>query len=398
MIQHHAFFETLGELDESSAEWRTIFAGLSVLRLVDRFVINEERPIPASAELDTSRTSVEAVAEGNPARAILFNVIDSISSDTEVTERLGRHLISYGRALDLEARWPLAVDVLRSVADSFRERDHPRIVAEAATLLGAAARSTGDWVTSDRAYARAEHLAERMGERALKLSAQLGMANSYMIRGNLPAAEQELSLIVAEAHRARLEEIEARALHVSASVAHSKGEYERAIHLAYRSLELTARGSARDRLIADIGAAYGALGLSNVARDAYTIVLLTSPHQWVRWQASLNLMELAVMQGDEAAFDQLVKELESAQFDPKLRAYFLYFKALGNRRFKETDAADQFDDAIRFADSNRLYQLAFEIEAASSRPLPSIKEQSAAGEETLRIAEVLEHLRHEATA
>src|SRR5689334_4562072 len=114
MIQHHAFFETLGELDESSAEWRTIFAGLSVLRLVDRFVINEERPIPASAELDTSRTSVEAVAEGNPARAILFNVIDSISSDTEVTERLGRHLISYGRALDLEARWPLAVDVLRS--------------------------------------------------------------------------------------------------------------------------------------------------------------------------------------------------------------------------------------------------------------------------------------------
>ena len=34
MIRHQVYFDTLGSMKEDSASWRSVFAGLSVLRLV----------------------------------------------------------------------------------------------------------------------------------------------------------------------------------------------------------------------------------------------------------------------------------------------------------------------------------------------------------------------------
>jgi tetratricopeptide (TPR) repeat protein len=398
MIRHHAFFETLGDLEEKSQEWNSVFAGLSVLRLVDRFIIDEERPIRPSPELDTSRASVQAVDTGNPARAILSRIIDVVEHHTGINEELGKDLVSYGRVLDLRARWNLAVDVFQTIIRSFSPREHARIIIEAATALGAAARNIGDWDTSDSAYTQAEHLSERIGDRALRLKANVGMAGSHMVRGNLPAAEAELDEVRAEAHEYNLQDVEAIALHASASVAHSKSDYTQAIHLAYRSLELTTHGSARDRLLADIGAAYAGLGMRDAARDAYTIVVLTSPHQWVRWQASLNLIELAITEGDRVSYERQLQTLDGATFDPKLRAYFLYFQALGAQRFGLGDPEQKFSEAQAFAEVHRLNQLAFEIESARKTiPVAAIP-SAEPSDELLRIAEALEHLRHEASA
>lgn len=397
MIKHQAFFEALGELEEKSPEWNAIFAGLSVLRLIDRFVIDEERPIRPSPELDTSRASVDAVVAGNPARAILTRIIDNVERESIITEELGKDVLSYGRALDLEALWKLALDVFQAITNSFPPREHPRVVIEAATLLGAAARNVGDWEISDRAYTRAEHLSERIGDRSLRLTAHVGMANSHMVRGNLPAAETQLDEVREEAHQHNLQDVEAIALHSRASVAHTKGDYIQAIHFAYRSLELTTNGSGRDRLLSDIGAAYAGLGMRDAARDAYTIVVLTSPHQWVRWQSSLNLMELAITEADRVSYERQLQSLEGATFDPKLQSYFLYFQALGAQRFGLNDVERKFAEAQSFAESHHLNQLAFEIEAAArSIPVESISSIEPS-DELLRIAEALEHLRHEAS-
>ena len=46
---------------------------------------------------------------------------------------------NYGRALDLEARYPLAADVFKTIVDSFAGPDNVDLVIEAATMLGAAA-------------------------------------------------------------------------------------------------------------------------------------------------------------------------------------------------------------------------------------------------------------------
>jgi tetratricopeptide (TPR) repeat protein len=398
MIRHHAYFAELGELDAVSPEWKPTFAGLSVLRLVDRFMIDEERPVPPSPELDTSRKAVEGIGEGHPARAILLRIVNAVESSSRTTDNLGKDLISYGRALDLDAKWSLAVDVFQTVVNSFPEREHPLIVIEAANALGAAARKKGDWVESANAYTKAEHLAERTGDRKLGLLAHVGMAMSHMIRGNLPAAEEEFSAVLDEAHQHGFQDVEASALHGRGTVAHYRGDYERAIQFCYRSLELTTSGAARDRILADIGTAYGELGIREAARSAYSIVALTSPHQWVRWQASINLMELAIIEGDREGYERQLRLLENAKFDPKLKSYFLYYHALGARRFGGADASALFAEAQAHAESHQLHQLAFEIETAMTTSAPDFTPAKEATGELLAIAAALDSLREEASA
>ena len=38
MLRHLAFFEELGKMDETDASWRSVSAGLVVLRLVDNWI------------------------------------------------------------------------------------------------------------------------------------------------------------------------------------------------------------------------------------------------------------------------------------------------------------------------------------------------------------------------
>ena len=392
MLRYHAFFGALGESDTQTAEWRALFAGLSVLRIVDRVAAKEDRRAPAEwPELYTSRNAVEAVSPGDPVRAILLRILGNIEARGAIDDETGADLLSYGRALDLEARWSLASDVFDSVRDIFRARGHAHLVIDASTALGAAARNAGDWSASDRAYTRAEHLAESTGDRPRFLIAQVGLAGSDMMRGNLQAADEDLDEVLAEAQALNLEAVQAIALHAKASVAHLKGDYQRTIHLAYRSLELTTNPAARERLLADIAAAYAGLGMREAARDGYSIVAMTSPHQWVRWQATLNLMELAIDEGDERSFDDYVRQIEPASLDPRLKAYFLFFRARGAQRFARDDAAKLFEDARRFSEEHKLNQISFEVETARLNPV-----QPSA--ELAEVAEVLEHLREKAAS
>ncbi len=397
MIKHHAFFEALANAGEKTPEWHSVFAGLSLMRLMDRIAADPASTALGPADLDISLASAEAVSTGNPVRAILLRILDQLNESLELSAAIGADLVAYGRALDLDAKWSLAADVFETVSELYSERSHPRIVIESSTLLGAAARSVGDWERSNRAYSRAEHLAERIGDRALALTARVGLANSQITRGNLPTAEIELDQIINEAVAERLQSVQQIALHARASLAHQQSDYQQTIHLAYRSMELTTNSTARERLLADIAAAYAELGMLETARNAYHIVAITSPHQWVRWQSMLNMMELAVHERDQVSFDNLVKELDTAALDPKLQSYFLYFKALGAREFDYPDWSALLDEAQRVAESHKLNQLAFEIESArKSVPivLPGVEPSS----ELLQIAEMIEHLRDRAEA
>lgn len=389
MIKHHAFFEALGGLSETTPEWSSVFAGLSVLRQVDKLAESREsNRSPDEPSVDASRRAVAGVSVGDPSRAILSRILDRVERSDM---KLGEDLLSYGRALDLAGKWALAADVFQSITELFSARAEPQVVIEASLLLGAASRSTGDWTASERSYTRAEHLGESIGDRAAVLRARMGMANSDFLRGNLSAADIALESVFTHAEQLNLESIKARALHSRASVAHAMHDFQRAVHLAYRSLELTTEPARRERLIADIAAAYAELGMTEAARNGHMIVAITSPHQWVRWQATLNLMELAVRAGDERSFDNYVAQLESAALDPRLRTYFLFFSAMGARRFGKGSADDLFEEARAFAEKNRLHQVAFEIEESMSNPAksPPIDPDPKLTE----IAEVLEHLR-----
>jgi tetratricopeptide (TPR) repeat protein len=408
MLRHHIFFDTLSRLQDSDASRGSTLAGLLVLRQVD-LALDPSNATVGRARTGTkgARDSIAKVSERDPIREILTRILDLVEHGAGSSEPVGRELMSFGQALDLDAKWPLAVDVFQTVARDFSGPANTSLVIDACIALGSAARNAGQWETSAHAYAEAQYLADTIGDRASSLTVEVGIAGTHMARGNLPAAEAALDEVLRESETEELQGVQALALHARASVAHSRGNYQEAIQYAYRSLELTTNGSARDRILADIAAAYAGLGMRETARDAYSIVAVTSPHQWVRWQSTLNLMDLAIEEGDETRFDHYLRQVESAALDPRLHGYFLFFRGLGMRRFGREGADDQLRAAQEFAATHQLHQIEFEIdqalvqtETAPLPPLPTAVKPSIGADSVAltRIAEALSHLREQATS
>src|SRR6185503_16115783 len=102
---------------------------------------------------------------------------------------------------------------------------------------------------------------------------------------------------------------------------------------AYDALAVTKAPSDRDRIVADLAAGFSELGMREAARDSYLLLLATAQTKWVRWQATINLMELASLDQVQDAFDSYAAELRKAPLGPWLRAHFLLLLGEGLERF-----------------------------------------------------------------
>ena len=115
MLRHVAFFEELGKLDECNPDWRSVSAGLVVMRLVDRWV---EDGIVATDGWGASavRESVASIPATTPLQRILASIVERISGATRVDMRaLTPRLMAYGQALEYDAKWHLAIDVYETI-------------------------------------------------------------------------------------------------------------------------------------------------------------------------------------------------------------------------------------------------------------------------------------------
>ena len=365
-MKHKAYFETLGGMEQDSPEWRAVFAGLVVLRLVDAVRQSGAELLRADwAGVYSVREAIDAVGEGNALRATLATVVDELRNGTQSNRPLVSALLSYGRALDYAGRWKLAADVFETVAETAPPRVDPRAAIDANVALGGAARRAGDWDASARGYQRAAHIADTLGDLASSLRVSVGMANTQLARGNLPSAESILDDVIAQAKESYLDDVASLALHTRASVAHGRGQYADAIQLAYEALALTSNDSAREPILADIAASFAEMGMRDAARDAHLILACTSQQKRVRWQATLNLMELASLDGVESAFDSYAAELAGEQMDPRTHAYYLLYMGQGSARFGRIEAAERMiRDAIAYASRERIHQVEMEADAA----------------------------------
>ena len=362
MIRHLVYFETLGGLAENTEEWRRVFAGLVVLRLID--IARPEAP-PASpvdaATIHSVRSNVFALAETDTTKPLLLAVVDAVESGAELA-KVCEPLIGYGRSLDLEAKWQLASDVFETVVELAPADTHP-IAIDANTMLGGVARRAGKWDTSAAGYASAAHAAAVIGDTARALKAEVGMANTHLAHGNLPAADQILETVASEAKAQDLTEILELALHDRATVAHQRGDYANAVELGYEALNLAPNGTERDGLLGDIAASFAELGMRDAARDAHLIVSATSQSQIVVSRANLNLMELAGLDGMEEAFDEYANVLASSTLDVRHRAYYLLYLGQGQQRFGRLDsAARSLEEARTYAANHGIHQVAFDAE------------------------------------
>ena len=368
MIRHQTYFDTLGSMREDSDSWRSVFAGLSVLRLVDAYA-DAESPTnaPGWAQLHAVKAAVEAVAEGDTLRSVLTTVFDEVTKRGVIDDTVCASLLVYGRALDYEASWGLATDVFATVAKLARPEKNARLAVEANVAIGGAARRNGDWDTSARAYSQAAYIADTLGDKPGVLTVQVGIANTYLAKGNLPQAETILDDVIVQARDQNLPEIQGKALHSRAAVAQRRGEFAEGLKLAHEALHLTTRPADRDVVLEDIAVLFSELGLRDAARDTHMILTATGQTKLLRWTATLNLMELASLDGMEEAFDAYAQELSDAPMGCWVRSHYLLFLGEGMARFGRMDAAENtLRDAISFAEANQVHNVVFQAESVLS--------------------------------
>ena len=366
MIRHQVYFDTLGSMKEDSASWRSVFAGLSVLRLVDSYTETGSSIDPANwAQLHSVRTAVEDVSEGDPVRGVLATVLEEATKRATIDEVVCASLLAYGRALDYEASWGLATDVFSTVAKIARPEKNARLAIEANVAIGGSARRDGDWETSARAYSQAAYIADTVGDRQGILTVQVGIANTYLAKGNLPQAESILDDIIVQSADERMPEVRASALHSRASLAQRKGDPAEGLKLAYEALNLTRKPVDRDLVLEDIAAMFTEFGLRDAARDTHLLLTATTQSRQVRSVATINLMELASLDGMPEAFDSYARELASSSLAPWWRSYYLLFLGEGMHRLGRHESAEEaLHEAISFADENQIHQVSFQAQSA----------------------------------
>ena len=98
------------------------------------------------------------------------------------------------------------------------------------------------------------------------------------------------------------------------------------------------------------------------------ILTATGQTKLLRWTATLNLMELASLDGMEEAFDAYAKELADAPLGCWVRSHYLLFLGEGMARFGRMEAAENtLREAVSFAEANQVHNVVFQAESCAQR-------------------------------
>jgi tetratricopeptide (TPR) repeat protein len=262
----------------------------------------------------------------------------------------------------------LAEDVYRTVVAHSHPARERALAVDASLRAAYCARMRGGLDEAAAAYDAAARLAADDGDLVRQLRVRVGRARLAAERGNLPEAERMLDATIRRARADGLDAVCAVALHDRAIVARRRGRIAQAVRFAYDALDKTTVPSDRDRVLSDIATMFVTLGVRSVARDAFLVIAATAQEQAVRWTATINLMEIASVDGQEGAFEMYRRELDAAPLPPWQRAELLLHAGEGHARFGRTDeAGDSLRRAAALAEEYGFNRTLFAAEASLAR-------------------------------
>lgn len=365
MLRHLAFFEELGAMDEADSDWRSVSAGLVLMRLLDRWMLEGSDSLDAHS-VSGVRAAIGEISDNTPLRRILSSIVDAMTCTGGVEmHSVTPRLMAYGQALEYESKLALAADVYRTIVAHANPIDDWDLAIPAHNRLGATLLQLGQLESAAAAYDEAGRVAANANDMMGVLRSQVGRAKVCIALGNIPQAEAELDDAILRAEQPGLEDIRSRALHDRAHVAALRGHYEGTIRYAYQALELSTSRRERDRILGDIAAGFSDLGLLSVARDAYLVLVATAQEQYVRWMSELNLLEIVAREGSEPQFDKYRRSLEGEEFTPQLRVIYLLHVGRGYDLLgRSNEGVPYLERAARLADEFKFNQLSFEAERA----------------------------------
>jgi tetratricopeptide (TPR) repeat protein len=364
-LSHLPYFERLAELANDSAEWRSVSAALVMLRLFDSWMTaGAEVVLDDAPGLNAVRDQIAAMDIRDTTRGLLSSIVESmVAAENPRIVTVAPRLMAYGHALQRGAKWPLAADIYRTVLSYATPVNDSDTVVQANMQLGRCLRVLAEWEESLTCFAAASQVAMMTNDVMSILRARIQEANIAIDRGNLPYAESLLDETILRAKESGLWEIGATATHDRALVAHQRGNFDEAVILQYEALKGVRNQMARDRVLNDLGSSFAQLGVYSAARDAFLVVAATAQEQYLRWTATINLLDVAVHEHREPLFEQYRRDLEGASLPPGLATYYFIYMAKGYRAFDQLALAKAaISRAIELAIANQLGQARFQAE------------------------------------
>jgi tetratricopeptide (TPR) repeat protein len=395
-LRHLPFFEDIAGREEGTPGWHASTAGLVVLRLVDSWLEHGTDRSDVEWTVRSVRCAIEAVSEGTTIRTILDRVVDALEEGKPDFHVVVTPLMAYGKALEYDAKWTLAADVYQSVLAHLHPVEDSDASIAAHLRLGQCYRSLNRIDDATDAFETAANVATSAGDIVGVLRARIGEAQIARTHGNLPRAAAILDETIGRATGAEMREVRSRALHDRSGVATLTGNFELGIRLAYDALELCESALERDRILADIAAAFTQLGVYSAAHDAYLILSATAQEQFMRWLATINLIEIATRTAAQPQFEQYRREVINQPLPPLLATGLELNLGLGYRQFGyPAKARFHLQRAILLAGKHELNQFLFEAEEAlleldAFAPPP---QPSPIGLDTEEIAQAIHRLR-----
>lgn len=386
-LSHLPYFEQLAELATDSAEWRRTSAALVVLRLFDSWMTDGASVVANEARgLQQVREQIAAMDSRDTTRGLLSSIVETmVYAEKPRTVTVAPRLLAYGRTLQQEAKWALAADVYRTVLAYTTPIESSDTVIAANMQLGRCLRVMADWEEALACFASASQIATINDDMMNILLARIQEAHIAIDRGNLPYAETVLDETIARAKESGLADIRATAIHDRAHLASRRGRHEEGLLLQFEAFKGVRNQMSRDRVLNDLGASFVQLGVYTAARDAFLVVAATAQEQYMRWTATINLLDVAVHERREPLFEQYRRDLEDAALPPSLATYYYIYVAQGYRAFDQLSLATAaVGRAIELATSNQLGQARFEAEELLDRLNRDVAKEAREEREAIR--------------
>ncbi len=372
-VRHLAFFRAASAEVEGSNEYRTLLAGLLVLRLLDK------RPARAS-ELLPVRHAVDAIDDG-PVRRILSDLIDAVRLFVEgaVDTRMPK-LIAYAQLLESDSQWDPAADAfLTAIELATTDRELVPLCYQRASIC---VRRLGFLDRAADLLHKGQEVAAQNNDQFWLLKLETSVSKLTLHRGDQPGAERIIERVIADAEAAGFKSIVAEAWHDRGLVAYERNQDGLAVEYYYAALKAYADPTSKLRAMHDLALALSDMGHLEYARTVLSAVYNSShSDREMRDLATLNLMRVAVLAGEELKFDQHRRELAGHRLAAgRHQAHYHMFVGQGYLKFGQmAKARQEFAEAMIVAQTHRVYKVVIEAEellnATPEERAPTWKEE-----------------------
>lgn len=235
------------------------------------------------------------------------------------------HLMPVGKALADRGHHALAADLYESLAQAIEcsPAATTRIGYHArASIYLRAGRSYGALGRLDDAADAIEEaatLAPKSRDQELSASAELWKCGLLRLRGDLPGAETVLTLLIDMGVVKRSEVLFSQALRERGAVRTQRGNYGGGLDDFRAALKVTHDRLSREAVFGDIATAAMHLGYYDAAYATLTRLVERAEGANIRGSAYINLLTLAVLRRDAAAFREWRAKCRWADLPPMHR-------------------------------------------------------------------------------